>query len=795
MPHDPAPDTRASAAWGRCWPPALLLALLLAYFGPALASGVMLAPHDGIALNYPVRLLWAEALRHGEWPFWNPFQFGGQPFLATVHPGLFFPPNWLFLILPALWAWNAIVITAYWGAGVGAYAFGRAIGLFRPAALAVAVTFMLSGFLIAHLEQIMMVQAAAFLPALLWAVERLRLTGRARYAMAGCVLLALQVLVGFPMVVALSLLVVGPYALFRGLGLPRGERSKFFLALAGALGLALGLCLVQLLPAMAFIPLTQRGHIPYEYLTWHSLHPRQLLLYWVPYLVGGPVSWLSPTRFWGIGPYLVEIAGYAGLGALALATVAAIGRFKDSQTRFWLAIAAVALLLSFGRYTPLYQLVAHLPVIKTMPGPGRHALEVDMALAVLAGLGLQALATAAPGVRRRLAGWGLAVAAGPVLLTAVGVALLAPRVIARMQPLMPPDIALSRALTLANPGLWVPIALAAVLAVALFAVVRRPGPLSQAALLAVMVGDLAVFGHHVGWRQLSPTPGDALVTRAPAMPTSEERLLSVAASRYPYDNFQRAQTLRYGLLAAMHGDRAIGGYDSFYYARYGRLLGFKDSSGLLTDPRVWDPAHQAFDILALRTLRLEASLVDSPIWRQRLAGDRWRPAGEAPGVAIFTNTRHLPRAWRPPTAVVLGEADVDARVRGEQPWEARREALVEGASPGPLSGGPVTARTLGLNRIALETDGPGPGLVVVSEGYDPGWSAFSGDRELRVRRVNALLIGVEVPAGRHTVTLSYEPPLWRAGLAGSALSLLLLGGWAAWRVRRARRSGLKQAAP
>lgn len=771
--------------WVGLWAPVALLALLGVFFGPALAAGTMLAPHDGIALNYPLRLLWATVIRHGELPFWNPYNFGGMPFLATMHPGIFFPVNWFFLVLSPLAAWNAVVITAYWTAGLGAYGFGRALTLSRAASFAMATTFMLSGFLVAHLEQLMMIQAAALLPGLLWAVERFRRTLARRYAVAGCVLVALQILVGFPMMVALSLGVAGAYALFRALSLGGRDRWTFLGTLAGAIALAVGLCLFQLLPTLAFIPNTQRDAISYDYLTWHSLHPRQVLMYWFPFLFGGPVSWLSPTRFWGIGPYLVEIIGYMGLGAIALTTVAAT-RWKSPAVRFWLGVAVVGLVLSFGRYTPLYRLWALLPVVKTMPGAGRHALEVDMAISVLVGYGFEHLMSAETALRRKLAGWGLAAAAVPVALGALVIALVGGFIAARMQPFMPDGIEIGKALTLANPGVWWPLALAVMLAGLAVATVRRPGRLVQAAWVAFLALDLAVFGQHVGWRQTSPLPGAELPSAAPIVPAGEERLLSVASLRFPYDDFAHASALHYALLGALKGERAIGGYDSFYYARYGQLVGLKDCVGMLTDARVWEPKHHYFDLLNLRTLRLDAALADTPTWKARLGGDRWRRLGTEPGVVLFENTRRMPRAWRVSSAVNLTPDEIDARVRGEAPFDPAAEALVENTRPMtvPFTAGPVTAVTRSMNRIELTTDGDGPGLVVLSENFDPGWTASEGPTNYPLNRVDATLMGIEVPSGHHLVTLNYEPPHWWRGLQASTGALVLLLLWALWPRRR-----------
>ena len=89
--------------------------------------------------------------------------------------------------------------------------------------------------------------------------------------------------------------------------------------------------------------------------------------------------------------------------------------------------------------------------------------------------------------------------------------------------------------------------------------------------------------------------------------------------------------------------------------------------------------------------------------------------------------------------------------------------------------GSVTTLTL------TETDGKT--LLVVSEVYASGWRAFVDGEEAPILPTHHVLRGVPLPAGQHTVTLSYDPlslrvGLWISGIAaGAMLAAFVAAGW------------------
>src|SRR5207237_1649977 len=48
----------------------------------------------------PLRYFTAVELRNFRLPFWNPYNASGEPWLANPQTAVFYPPFWIFLIVP-----------------------------------------------------------------------------------------------------------------------------------------------------------------------------------------------------------------------------------------------------------------------------------------------------------------------------------------------------------------------------------------------------------------------------------------------------------------------------------------------------------------------------------------------------------------------------------------------------------------------------------------------------------------------------------------------------------------------
>lgn len=769
--------------WG---PPLLLLLVMVAYYAPSVAQGRLLAPGDGLALYFPSRILAAEAFRLGEIPFWNPYNFSGMPMLAAIQAGLFFPLNWLFLVLPPFWAMNVAVVATYGIAGIGTFAFARAIGLPALSSVVSGLIFALGGFMVLHVEHVTMIHVAALMPAMLWAAERFRQTLAARYALAGSLLLALQILAGHPQMVAYSTLLVGLYAAWRALSLPAGQRLAYGGHLLGLGAIGVGLCAMQLLPLFDLIRQSPRQAIDYQWLAISSAAPQSLPTLLFPFLYGvNAPSPLLPTPLWGGSSWTLGQEGFVGMVAATLATLGGLRWREAPQARFWLLVALVGLLLALGDHTPLYRIWGMLPVVNMMPYASRHFLEFTFAVAMLAGLGLAVVERRAQ-PRRTIA----AIAAIMAVTAAglAGVAFWAPGFIARTQPYLP-QVDLQAALAMSSAAVWLPPALLVLTAGVIVLGLRGHSFPLRAGVLALLLTDLFVYGAHQGRFSTCPRVPEAIALRSGfEVDWRQGRTLPLSRWVYPYgDNYAYLQALQYPGVSNLEGIPSVKGYDAFVLERYHRLLGI-NHGGYLRDPSfIREPGNHVVDVLAMGQLRLDPAVAAEPGW-QSLDAARWHKLPAEDSFTVFENRRALPRAWRPGMVSYATPEAVDARMSGDPTFSPRDEALVETPlAPRRWTGGETTARTVSFNRVQLRTSGVGPGLAVVSESYDPGWRAFVGNREFPVHRVDGLVLGVEVPPGNWEIELRYEPRLWRAGLAGSALSILILAAWGLRRRRRSRR--------
>jgi hypothetical protein len=590
---------------------AIVVTLLpLLYFWPATRGHLVLSPDDGIIQNIPFRVAVANQIHAGSVPLWNSSLFSGMPLLAAAQPGVLFPLNWFYLVADPRAATNLMMLSAYMLAALGAYLCARRSGSSVAGAGLTSLVWQASAFLVAQVGHTNIVHTAALLPWLFWAIDGYGQTGDRRRGFVVAIVVALQCFAGHQQTFVYALLVAAAYAVV--LWRSTGARAYLWSLLLIASGLALAA--VQILPTLELLRYSLRSNATYDFFSSFSIPRRFVLTFVAPYLMGGGDGNLFRAPY--VGPsFYAEYVGYVGLATLALGLIALLFK-RDARTIFWAAIVPIGIVLALGRYAPFnfYKLIYAVPVLNLFRVPARHLMEVEFALAILAGRGLTALQDAPD--RARSLRW--VAIGGAIIFVLTCIAITIGR---------PADFHLARnapVTFLRAPELFLPPVIALLTAIALWLAATRRRTSTTFLLIAIAYLDLNLWGQFSGWRTSSPTADSELWNEPAAFKFLRAHEKPNLASPYrvlTQDHaFDPDQPVSYSApieawlpalqpdICMMWGWENAAGYEGFGLARYSALAGDMKVWGDLTDPeRTLRSESRELDLFNVRYL-----LVRSP---------------------------------------------------------------------------------------------------------------------------------------------------------------------------------------
>jgi hypothetical protein len=144
---------------------------------------------------------------------------------------------------------------------------------------------------------------------------------------------------------------------------------------------------------------------------------------------------------------------------------------------------------------------------------------------------------------------------------------------------------------------------------------------------------------------------------------------------------------------------------------------------------------------------------------------------EADGVSIHEIEPVLPRAFV--VRRVIPTHDLPGALAWLASNDPRQAATADHdvALSGPIGISDAELLEYTPNRIVVQADGPG--MLVVSEVYDPDWRAQVDGHEVPLVRADGVLRGVFLEAGGHTVSLSYHPAGLRFGAGVTGLAWIV----------------------
>ena len=747
------------------WATVLHALFALALGWPALGGRFLVNPYsDQYIAGYAFREYGASMLREtGSFPLWNPYLFGGMPYVAAMHGDIFYPTFLLRLVMPtdAAMTWGFIIHLIL--AGIGTYLFLRALGLGFFPSLAGGAAYQLSGALASlvspgHDGQLFV---SALLPFAMLLILRTIRDNRLWGWGALAIVVGLAVLSPHPVKLQYMLIASGAFALhlvFGGEG-DRLERRAALRRLGAALGMiVIGFLIgaIQYVPVREYVPWSPRaGGRGYDYATSFSMH--------VPELINGFLPQFSGilANYWG--PNGIHLNNeYLGASVIILAVAGIGSALRRARSRFfWVGMIVVGLLWALGNTTPFYRIVyAVVPGTKYFRTPDMMLFVPTFAFAVLAAYGAERVLAGRVTARYAL-GWVAFALLVAVVATMGGITNLA----AAMAGPERYDIVQGNHADLVVGAWRTFVAVAALAAVIWFVARRRFWSFSPPAATLFATDPIV----------------DYLRARSDSSRVFTVPLRQTEAARDPYFS---------GDALMHHRVRQVLGYHGNELGRYERLYKTDDLSRQLANPNFWQ----------LTNLQYWYTNVDQPPLEgmTRVLGPVKNSVGST--AYLYRSPGEQPAAWVT-TAIVKAPDEQVLNTVLEPRFNLRSVALFDTAAavqgrtdlreaPDTLA---IRARVVRPSpteiRVSLDQPAPAGSALVVTENFSPGWKATADGKAVTADRADYILIGVPLPTGAREIQLTFDSAVYRVGklvtlIALATATLLLVGGAVLDRRRR-----------
>lgn len=770
---DPVVESRALALQadkrGHRWAPLAAATIAMTPFLGVLLGGAEFYFDDHFRFSAPVAGLFAESVRAGHLPLWNPWVQTGTPLVAErgamiAHPGLL-----LALVLPPSHAVGMLMVILLGVLAAGSTALLQALSVRTLLAMAVGAAIGLSGPALSYTSCAPFLATLAFWPLVLLATIRL---ARGKGSVVGAGMALGMALLGGDLPDALLAAVVA-LVVFSAAG---GRVRTAWPRLLGVGAVALAVGAGSWFPVLWALPMSERGAgiAASEAGRW-SFHPAEILGFVWPHPLGLP---LPRFTFWPFrqlrGERLFLHSVWIG-SLLATASLFAWRQRNERVARTLAAVALVLLVVATGAWTPLWPLLR--PLFTYVRYPSKLAAPAALLLAFAGAITIERL-LAHPRTMRNLC----------LLTTGLGAfgSLAGPRIQTGLASRFgtPPEIILAAATTLRTDTART--TLLAALGAGLYYLVER-GRLSVAGsvpLLATLL-FLDVF----------TTTVDLSWTR-PTVTLSRPAFLPDVGPRGP--RVMRLEEVTHARLAL--NDKAFSDEQLRQASLLMPLSNLVDHAGVLDPYGLYssDVARAMADLAASNPLALaEIAAVDvvlaapgsrAPWLAEAVDSHRLVPTYSLSAGAIALRVPHaFPRSFLTTNATLAPRSEIPGRLSldVDHVLLSAESSLFAGRFvPIDLSAIPIQSLDGHSNEhlaVIPQTWRPGAAtyrivtatsaLLVEMDAFIPGWRVFVDGREQPILQANVFGRAVVVPAGTHDVEWRFAPRLVMASLAMSWLGL------------------------
>ncbi len=675
---------------------------------------------DPIRQTYPWRNLSIEIEKKFELPIWNPYSLSGTPLLANFQASSFYPLNIIFFLLPFSFAWSILVIIAPLLAGLFMFAFLANKKLNSWSCLLGGISFALSGFFISWLEWNVLTHVVLWLPLLLLSIDKISEQSKKNifWVILFTFSLCSSFLAGHLQTFFYVFLTTFAYFIFQYPLI--NNKKKYIVSVLIGIVLFTLITLPQSIPGFRFIIESARDIDPIsietqsQYLPW-----KHIVQFLAPDFFGNPAK----GNYWGEWNY-GEFISYIGLFPFIFALFSILFR-KDRDTKFFIVIFIVSLVLSLPTFFAKLPFLFHVPFLSTSQSTRILSLAC-FSLSILAAFGLDHYEKE----KRKLF--------IPIGILLIVFALLWAFIFIRQQVI---PVSLEQ-LFVARRNLYFPSVLLFITEViALLGLLikqKKHMYIFYSLVFAITLFDLLWFA-----TRFTPfTPKEFLYPKTKIVSYLQNNL---GNSRY--------MSIDWRILppnfSIMYKLQSIDGYDPLYLRRYGEFIVASEREkpdistpfGFYKRITPYNYNSQLIDLLGVKFV-LSLYELQSP---------KLTKVFEEGLTKVYENKDVLPRTFFVKKTIVIPHTQENINMLFASNFSLRNNATVEEGNSKDISVGKSNIISYKPNEVTIRTENTGEGFLVLSDTYYPTWHVQIDGVEAKLYRADYALRGVYVPKGNHVV--------------------------------------------
>ncbi|MEE9555103.1 MAG: hypothetical protein V3W18_12470 [candidate division Zixibacteria bacterium] len=761
------------------WPYFYFFILTVFVFADFIFSDKMLFGSDNIEAGLFFRGFYAEFFKtYHRVPLWNPYIFGGLPFVDAMHGDIFFPFSVIQFVLPLHKSLGYKLALTLPMAGIFTYLYLRKMMMSKWAGVFGATAYMLSGFIVSlvYAGHDGRMYITSMLPLLLYTMEIGFRRGRIIWWWPFSLAFGIMVLANHPQFAYFAMWCVGSYFIMKVIFLFKESRSFKLLLIPGfgflfamLFGVTLGL--VQIWPAQDYV----RNYSPrsgegkgYEYAASWGLHAEEAISQIVPGFAGvsnlqnhPPLGLKNP--YWGKNYFKIN-SEYAGMVAISLGLLG-LFLFRDRHSYFFLGTALFALLYALGDSGVIFKICYNLvPLVNKFRAPSTIMFLFCFSFAFLAARTVDFLEKAKKIPNsKKLFRW-ILILAGVYFLIGLIFSGAGAGIMKIYTSVLYPNIEtgqwnnLQESLPRISLGFIIGALILTVIAVTFRAAVRKKMAFWVTAVVLIML--VMVDSWIIENRKFIKT-----VDHRPYF-AKPEPVSFLEAQDDVFRSFTFPGSMPNQNSLAMFGLDQVNGYHGNQLKWYNEFIG-ENFRNLFSYPAALPLTNSKY-VVTQRS-------IDFPRFQEVS-----RSSG---GVIIYEDKGALPRARIVREFVVNPDPDSalkqlfapDFDYAGTIIIDRRPTLIITPPDSLTLAGDTIEFLEGPPDRIRLKATLSSPGLLAVQNNWYPHWKAYEGEIEHSIFRADFTFMAVELDEGEHELEFRLENPNYIYARAITEISWLVVG--------------------